>query len=239
MSRISELDLGGLARRAVGVATCAGLLCAFTSTAYAQYAPGNSASGSRGLEPEWTGYHLKSSPGVSLGLETYAGLAVMADSDGSRGHGVAGGLSRLRISYFELGAGLEISDLQLVRWRQAGGFIGAYLPLVNWVDIDTTVGIAQRTYLNGDERYGAGGLDLRSPTVTFRLGFSDRLIDEQLGFRLGAALLVDADVKHQQASWQYSQQGQPTASGVTNVGGFSAGLVVCLGFDVELRKSAR
>ena len=185
----------------------------------------------------WTGYHLKSSPGISIGLESYAGLAVMSDSDASRGHAIAGGLSRLRISNLEMGAGLEVSDLALVRWRQVGGFIGAYLPLVNWVDVDATMGLAQRVYLNGDDRYGPGGLDLRSPTLTFRLGFSNRLIDEQLGLRLGAAVLVDADLKHQQASWQYVQQGQPTVGGTTSAGGYSVGLAVCVGFDVMLRRS--
>jgi hypothetical protein len=236
MSRTLEMDLRGLARSAFGLATCTGLLCALTSTAHAQD-PRATSSGSRRLEPVWTGYHLKSSPGISLGLESYAGLAVMADSDGSRGHAITGGLSRLRINYLELGAGLQVSDLALVRWRQVGGFVGAYLPLVNWVDVDTTVGLSQRTYLNGDERYGPGGLDLRSPTLNFRLGFSDRLIDEQLGFRLGAALLVDVDFKHQHASWQYAQQGQETVTGATSAGGYSVGLVVCLGFDVMLRRA--
>ena len=191
---------------------------------------------SRRLEPVWTGYHLKRNPGMSIGLEANAGLAVLADDDGSRGHAIAGGLSRMRISYFEFGAGLQVSDTALVRWRQVGGFVGAYLPLVNWVDADTTVGLSQRTYSSGEDRYGPGGLKLRSPTFNFRLGFSDRLIDEQLGFRLGAALLVDVDLKHQKKAWEYTQPQQPTVTGETSAGGYTVGLVVCVGFDVMLRR---
>lgn len=220
------------------VLPCGVLLFGWVSNAQAQSEQPYAARSSMQMEPVWTGYHLKRNPGISVGLESYAGLAVLSTEDGSRGHGIVGGLSRLRVSYFELGADLEVSDMALVRWRQAGGFVGAYLPLVNWVDIDTTIGLAQRTYSNSDTQYGPGGLQFHNPTMTFRLGFSDRLIDELAGFRMGAALLVGVDLKHQQAAWQYAQEGQSIAYGVTRVGGYSVGLIVTLGFDVMLRRAS-
>jgi hypothetical protein len=131
---------------------------------------------------------------------------------------------------------MQVSDLALVRWRETGGFVGAFLPLVNWVDIDLAVGLAQRAYLNADDRYGPGGLDLKIPALTFRIGFTDRVIDERFGLRLGAALLMDADLRRKEAAWAYTVPGQDTVIGTTHVGGFSTALVATLGFDVAFRR---
>jgi hypothetical protein len=233
-----NVNTNGLARAAAGTTLGVWLLCTTTTTAHAQPVQymDKGESTTRRVVPVWTGYHLKAHPGWSLGIESYAGLGVLSATEGSRGHALAGGLSRLRIGYLEAGAGLQVSDLAVVRWRQAGGFIGAFLPLVNWVDIDATIGLAQRTYLNADDRYGPGGLDLKTPAITFRLGFSDRVIDEQFGLRLGAALLFDADLKRKEAPWSYVVPGQETVTGTTHVGGFSTALVVTLGFDVAFRR---
>jgi hypothetical protein len=238
VSGVRNGNVSVLARTALGTLACAGLV-ALSSPALAQEGDdgNNTAVSSRRGVPVWTGYHLKSTPGWSIGLETYAGLGVLVDQDVSRGHALAGGLSRFQLSYLEAGGVLEVSDLSVVRWRKVGGFVGAYLPLVNWVDIHATVGLAQRAYSNPDDRYGAGGLALKTSTLTFRLGFSDRVIDERFGLRIGAALLVDADLKRQAAHWSYSQLGvQESVTGNTNVGGFSTGIVVTLGFDVAFRR---
>lgn len=229
-------NTSGRARWAASLAVGGWLFC-MSATAMAQDNDTPAHAQTRGAVPMWTGYHLKSVPGWSIGLEPYAGLGVLSASDGSRGHAVAGGISRVRISYFEMGAGLEVSDLAVVKWKQVGGFVGVFLPLVNWVDIDAAVGLAQRSYLNADERYGSGGLDLKTSTLTFRLGFSDRVIDERFGLTLGASLLFDADLKHKSATWQYIVQNQPTVSGQTQVGGYTTALVATLGFDVAFRRS--
>jgi|GEM_PF-3295307 len=228
--------LTGRARFAMA-ASAGVLVLTVSSTALAQQSDEAQVLAARRGLPVWTGYRLKSAPGWSIGLETYAGLSVLADTDGSRGHALAGGLSRLQLSYFQMGGVLEVSDLSVLRWRKLGGFVGAHLPLVNWVDLEATVGLAQRAYSSPDDRYGPGGLALKAPTLMFRLGFSDRVIDERFGLRLGAALLFDADLKRQKAPWSYSQLGlQEAVTGETSVGGFSTALVVTLGFDVAFRR---
>jgi len=235
-SGISNANTSGRARWAAGMAVGGWLLC-MSATALAQDNDAYANEQTRGAVPMWTGYHLKSVPGWSIGLEPYAGLGVLSAGDGSRGHALAGGISRLRISYFEMGAGLEVSDLALVEWKQIGGFVGVFLPMVNWVDIDAAVGLAQRSYLNGDDRYGLGGLDLKTSTLTFRLGFSDRVIDERFGLTLGASLLFDADLKHKTATWAYQEPNMLPVVGQTQVGGYTTALVATLGFDVAFRRS--
>lgn len=211
-----------------------------TGPAHAQsaQAQAQSSSSEGHALPLDEGFHLKNKPGWSLGLEAYAGIGVLASSDATRGHGIAGGLSRLRFGYFELGAGLEVSDLAVERWQQVGGFAGAFLPVTNWVDIDATVGLGERNYLSPDARYGPGGLDTRLPAMTLRLGFSDRPVDELFGFRVGAALLVGIDLTHRDIEWQYNPDGKNIVTGTTPVGGVSVGMAVCLGFDVAFRRPA-
>jgi hypothetical protein len=210
-----------------------------TGTASAQSGQADLSSNDGRAAKPIEGFHLQPNPGWSLGLESYAGLAVLATGDGTRGHGIVGGLSRLRLKYFEMGARLEVSDLATVRWQQVGGFVGAYLPITNWVDIDTTVGLAQRTYLSPDVRYGAGGMDVHDPAITLRLGFSDRPVDGLFGLRVGAALLVDIDLKHSEAAWTYNPDGRNIVTGTTAIGGASVGLVICLGLDVAFRRPPR
>jgi len=209
-------------------ATCLSLM--LTTPALAQ-STGESMTRSRNEAKEWKGYLLKRNPGWSIGLEPYAGIAVLVNSDETRGHGIAGGVSRVRIGYVEFGAGLELSDVAIERWRQLGVFVGAYLPMVNWLDFDTSIGIAQRAYLSSDTRYGPGGFDVRGAALTYRLGFSDRIVDETFGLRLGGALLVSADLSHHDVPWLYEVT-RTTVSGSTPLGGVSIALAACLGFDV-------
>lgn len=204
--------------------------------AFAQTATSADFESAQGV-PEFKGFHWQRDPGWSLGLESYAGLAVVTSADGARGHGIAGGLSRFQTGYLEFGAGLEVSDLAITSWRQVGAFVGAYLPVAGWVDFDTTIGLAQRNYLSPDTRYGPGGIDVRGPALTYRIGFSDRPIDDTFGLRLGAAMLFSVDLKHHDAEWTYDLGPQGgVASGVTRLGGVSVGLVACLGFDVAFNK---
>ena len=189
-----------------------------------------------GQVPEFKDLFIEPNPGWSLGLETYAGLAVLTGADGARGHGIAGGLSRLRMKYVEAGAGIEVSDVAVVRWRQIGAFVGAYIPVAGWVDFDTSIGLAQRNFLSSDTRYGPGGIDVRGPALTYRIGLSDRPIDDTFGLRLGAAMLFSFDLKHYEAQWSYDLGRGGVASGLTRMGGVSVGLAACLGFDFRFNK---
>lgn len=236
MSKSTRSGIGKLWFTSLALAGIWGVLCANPTSANAQETRREVGYSQRAI-PVWTGYHLKKSPGWSLGLEAYAGIGVLADSDGTRGHELAGGQSILRISYVQMGASMEAGGVELVGWHKVGGFLGAYLPLVNWVDVDASVGLAKRTYFNGSQRYGAGGLEASTAALTFRLGFTDRLIDERFGLRLGGALLFDADLRHKSASWTYEAAGQQTSTGTTPVGGYTVGLAATVGFDVAFRRS--
>jgi len=208
--------------------TCLSLMV--TTPALAQ-STGEFTASSRNEAQEWKGFLLKRNPGWSIGLEPYAGIAVLVNSDETRGHGITGGVSRVRIGYVEFGASLELSDVAIERWRQLGVFVGAFLPMVNWIDFDTSIGIAQRAYLSSDTRYGPGGFDVRGAALTYRLGFSDRILDDTFGLRLGGALLVSGDLSHHEVPWLYEVT-RTTVSGSTPLGGVSIALAVCLGFDV-------
>ncbi len=211
---------------------------AMTGAAFAQSAPTESGLAPGNASPQNEGFYLKRSPGWSIGMETYAGIAVLSSAEGSLGHAMAGGLSRVRLGYVEMGVGVELSDMTTERWQQVGGFVGAYLPIAHWVDFDTTVGLAKRSYLNPDTRYGPGGLDVRGATLTYRLGFSDRPVSDLFGLRLGAALLIDVDLSHHDVPWQYYLGPiLGTVSSTSHFGGVTTGLVACLGFDVAFRQS--
>ena len=225
--------------RAIGIPIALLVCLGLSRTAFAQSAENESQWVQGNASQPFQGFYLKSSPGWSLGLEGYAGLAVLTGGDATRGHGLVGGLSRLRYGYFEVGAGLEVSDLAPERWRKVGGFVGTFLPILHWVDIDASVGLAQRIYLNPDKRYGPGGLDVKGSALTFRLGFSDRPISEEFGLRLGAALLVDVDLTHHEVPWTYDLGTQGVVSSTSHFGGVSVGLAACLGFDVAFGKSTR
>ena len=228
----------GLRRTCAGVVIATAALTFAPSVAFAQTE--SSARFESGQVPEFKDLFIEPNPGWSLGLETYAGLAVLTGADGARGHGIAGGLSRLRMKYVEVGAGIEVSDVAIVRWRQIGGFVGAYVPVAGWVDFDTSIGLAQRNYLSDDTRYGPGGIDVRGPALTYRIGLSDRPIDDTFGLRLGAAMLFSIDLKHHESQWAYDLGPRGVATGTTRMGGASVALAACLGFDFRFnRRPAR
>jgi hypothetical protein len=165
-------------------------------------------------------------------------MGTLFTSEGTKGHVIAGGVSRLRISYVEAGGVLEISDESTERWRSIGGFLGAYLPFISWVDVDATLGLVMRNYISTDTRYGSSGVTVGVPALTLRVGVSDRPFNSQLGLRLGAALLFGLDLKHREVSWAYELTKDATLEGTTRFGGFTAGMVISLGFDVAQHGSS-
>lgn len=230
-----------IVRRLGCLMTTVGLLIAATRPAFAQTATDEVSSASaplRGAAHRITGIHLDAQSGWSVGMEGYVGLATVSTTDGTKGHAVAGGVSRARFGYAEIGGRLEMSDVDGERWRMVGGFAGAYLPLTNWVDIDTSVGLGVREYVSKDRRYGPGGVSARTPTLTLRIGVSDRTIEGLLGPRLGAALLIGIDLKHHDAQWTYKIPEMETMTGATRLGGVTVGLVMSVGLDVA-RRSGR
>ncbi|HEX4335674.1 MAG TPA: hypothetical protein VH062_07140 [Polyangiaceae bacterium] len=183
-----------------------------------------------------------------FGLEGYAGIAAQARSGEDRAHGLAGGLARFRFHYFELGGTFELTDSgqsndfrenRVERWRALGGFVGAVVPFHHWVDVEAAVGVSSRNYANGDSIYGPRGFSTNLPALTFRFGVSDRFTHRLIGPRIGAALVVAADLAHAEPRW--SRQvlefggGISTVTGTTPIGGVSIGLVVSAGLELGAR----
>ena len=117
-----------------------------------------------------------------------------------------------------------------------GGFAGTLLPFAGWVDLDATVGLLARRYANPDPRFGPGGYELRSLTLAWRLGISDRAGEDLVGARIGGGLTGGVDFERHVAPWTYettSSSGQIVSrSGTTAVGGISLGLVVSVGVEI-------
>src|SRR5512145_2964383 len=90
--------------------------------------PNDSTSTTPSRSRPATGIRVDTHSGWSVGLEGYTGMGTLFTAEGTKGHVIAGGVSRLRISYVEAGGVLEISDESTERWRSIGGFLGAYLP---------------------------------------------------------------------------------------------------------------
>lgn len=181
------------------------------------------------------GIHFDPHPGWSVGLEAFAGLSTLTTSERTKGHALAGGVSRVRFDVFEIGGMIDSSDLVDERWRSVGGFVGAFLPYTNWVDFDATVGVSARNWISKDTRYGAGGASVRVPTLNFRFGVSDRTSEGLLSPRLSAALLVAVDMKHRDMPWSYTIRNVETLTGTTPFGGTTIAIVAGFGFDVGKR----
>jgi hypothetical protein len=216
---------------------CVGTIAIETTNAVAQTMAEEPSIGAQPVRPtlKLADIGLDKRSGWSVGLEGYAGLTTLSANGGTKGHALAGGITRGRFSFVELGAGLEVSDNAGERWRSLGGFAGAYLPFTNWVDIDATIGFALRTYVSTDRSYGPAGTSVTVPALTLRLGVSDRVIEGLVGPRLGAALLVGFDLKHSDVEWSYAIPGETRFQGTSHFGGITAGLVMTFGFDVALR----
>lgn len=177
--------------------------------------------------------------GTSLGIEGYAGLSVLTASGSRRGHLVAGGLLRTRVKRFEFGGTFEQSDYSDGKWRSVGGYLGYFLPYVNWVDVDSSVGFAYRRYENHDRRYGSHGAVASVPSLTFRVGISERSAHSIFALRLGAALFTQVDLTRKDVSWSYEIDGTVFGAGTTAFGGTTIGLMMNLGFDFAFRSAPR
>jgi hypothetical protein len=183
------------------------------------------------LEPEFD-----RAPGWSIGLDAYAGFAVLGTSDGGYSHAFLGGLSRFQWSYLQIGAFIETTDGGEQHWRSIGGFAGAFIPFRHWVDFEFAAGAAARTYREDSFRYGPDGYEATTPALTFRAGFSDRSLDGLFGFRLGGHLTGAIDLDRQERAWRYELETTEgdvrSVSGATKIGGVSVGIAVTAGFDI-------
>lgn len=184
-------------------------------------------------------------PRPGVGLEGYAGIALLAGAGDTRSRGLVGGLIRLRYDYFQVGGSIETTDSGQSdslneeveeSWHAYQGFAGVILPFERWIDVDASVGYAFRKFTNPDPIYGANGLDVGGSAVAFRFGISDRFGEKPLAARLGAALLGTIDLSSLSAVYErhYLDAGGAVATtrGTTHFGGMSFGLVVDGGFEL-------
>ncbi|HEY8946566.1 MAG TPA: hypothetical protein VIM73_20080 [Polyangiaceae bacterium] len=179
---------------------------------------------------------LERNPGWSIGIDAYAGFAVVSTADGGYSHALVGGLSRFQWHYLQFGGFIETTDGGEHHWRSIGGFAGAFIPFRHWVDFEFAAGVASRRYREDSSRYGPDGYEATSPALTLRAGFSDRSIDGLFGLRLGGHLAAAFDLERHERSWRYEFETSDgelrTVAGSTKVGGFSVGLAVTAGFDI-------
>lgn len=175
-------------------------------------------------------------PGWSIGIDAYAGIAVLSTADGGVAHGVVGGISRFQLGYLQLGGLLESSDGGENQWRSLGAFAGAFIPFRHWVDFEFAAGVAARTYRDPRKRYGPDGYEATSPALLFRAGVSDRAVDGLFGLRLGGHIAAAIDLERHVRPWQYTIETPDgdvrTITGSSKVGGFSVALAVTAGFDI-------
>jgi hypothetical protein len=183
--------------------------------------------------------YLDKDSGISVGVEGYSGISVLVGSEKRRGHVVTGGLLRTRVGRFELGGNVDESDYADGKWRSIGGFAGLYSPFVNWVDVDCSVGFAYRRHEIHELRYGKNGAKATVPSLTFRLGISERIGHSLFALRLGAAVFAQVDVATKDIPWEYVWNNRVIASGTTNLGGTSVGIMINLGFDLAFRSAPR
>jgi hypothetical protein len=182
------------------------------------------------------GIFLDNESGTLIGIEGYAGISTLSMSGKRWGRALTGGLLRTRVGHFEFGGAIDQSDYADGQWRSLGGFVGLYLPYVNWVDVDATAGFSVRRHENHDRRYGPHGATVSVPALTLQWGISERSNPYGLfGVRLGAALFAQVDVARKNASWNYEVENRIIAAGKTSFGGTTIGLLMHFGFDLAFR----
>lgn len=184
--------------------------------------------------PKRTDIYLAEPSGVLVGVEGYGGITTLSMNNETLGRAYAGAMIRTRFSRLEFSGFAETSDYTVNKWRLFGGTVGTFWHLHNWVDVDGAVGVAQRTYISLDSRYGAGGAYASVPSLILRLGISDRVSDGTVSPRLGAALYSAIDLSHESSPWKYEADGNLLNQGTTRFGGFTIGLMMTFGVDFAL-----
>lgn len=170
-------------------------------------------------------------------LDAEAGLGLVLTSDTEESHSLVGGLTRLRIGYWEVGALAEYASFGASagdsRSVHVAGLVGAFLPFHNWADIEGALGLGYRSYVNTSSIYGPGGYDKNTATLDVRIGVSDRMGDV-LGGRLGAQIFASFDLSPTDVPWQIwsIDQSGVDRSGSRRVGGVALGMLMTVGFDV-------
>lgn len=205
------------------------------------------ARGADSGPPSNGSWRLAEPASLAVGLDGYAGILAQATAGRDRAHGFWGGMLRARLHYFQLGAFIDVTDSGESRglgeseqehFRTVGGFIGAWLPFQKFVDLDASLGLATRRYLNSSDIYGPSGLAQDTPALVLRLGISDRAFRSLLGARVGISLFGTADLNPRPATWHRTYLLPPdqgggigVTTGTTEVGGLAAGLLVSAGLE--------
>lgn len=216
--------LGRMARYPFSVAV-AGLVLGLARPAAAQ-------------KPE-ASIHTARPPALSLGLDGYAGMGVLAAGQRADAHALGGGMLRVRSSYAQLGGFMEAANLPQDSRTGYGALMGGWLPFTNWLTFDLMLGAGRHTYQNDNRRYGAEGYKVRSWFGTVRLGVSDRT-HGILGLHTGAMLFASLDFTPTNVAWRYgiADKPQTQVTGQRRVGGFALGVAVTAGFDVATPSEA-
>ncbi len=192
----------------------------------------------RAERPEAT-IHVAGAPMLSVGVDGYAGMGVLASGSRADAHALGGGVLRLRSSYAQLGGFAEAANLPQDNLQGYGALMGGWLPFANWLTFDLMFGAGRHTYQNTDRRYGANGYKIQSWFGTVRLGVSDRT-HGIFGLRTGAMLFASLDITPTDISWRYGPANDKTkqVTGVRRVGGFAVGVAVTAGFDIATPSEA-
>lgn len=179
--------------------------------------------------------------GVGFSVEGYVGMTAYHSERALKGHGVTGGIARVRASYVTVGGFAERADeIEFGRWKAFGGFAGLRLPFANWVDFEGSVGGGSRTHAEDDERYNEGrGYEWTTPFAMLRFGLSDRSSEGPLAVRIGVELVAMFDLKRHDQPWRVEYPRAPgipplVFSGTTPLGGSNVGVLLSVGFDAWL-----
>lgn len=182
---------------------------------------------------------------IAVSAEAYGGLLSQWTGGDHRAHALGGGQLRVRYYYLQAGAFADgtdsgeagaLAEETLEHYRTLGGFVGAWLPFEDWVDVDAALGIGSRTYVNPISLYGPHGFRMTLTAFTFRLGVSSRSSAGLLGVRVGGGLVASLDAGDHRARWHRkylrADGSEAETTGTIPIGGFSLGLVVGLGLEL-------
>jgi hypothetical protein len=189
------------------------------SSALAQVPPPNQAAAVRLEEP----------PRWSAALGAYGGLGLHFGADLPIAHDVGGARLGFTVRHAALGAYAELTELPGGYQNTFGGWLGGYLPMHNFVDLDGGVGMGLRRYL--DCRVGSSCAQAFStPATSVRIGISDRT-GGRLGIRVGCELKATFDLGRKAVHWTVPVGPEGGISGVNHYGGSSVVLLMGVALD--------